>query len=482
MSSIVLSLDLGTTGNRCIAVNNEGTILASHYCEFTQYFPEPGWVEHDPIEILNTTKEVLKKTVDQVKNEKIVSIGITNQRETTVIWDKTTGIPIHNAIVWQCRRTTEICITFKEHQSIIKEKTGLLLDPYFSATKIKWLLDTYDNLDKDNLLFGTIDSWIIWNLSINNVHVTDITNASRTMLFNINTLSYDQELLNLFNVPEKILPTVLDNDGEFGVLQINKQSIPINCVIGDQQASLFAQCGHNKNSLKNTYGTGLFVCARSGERILQSKNLISTIGWKLNNKIEYAVEGSIFIGGSAIQWLRDQCEFIESAKETEKIANNHLADKNVIVVPAFSGLGAPYWDPNARGMIIGISRGTTKEDITVATLKSLAFQTRDIIEEIKKVQNDIYFDALYVDGGASENTFLMQFQADLLKMNVLSTSQKELTALGCAGISGINSKLWTKDKFFNVITYNLEITAKSTVDIEYYKWNEAVKRCLNWVK
>ncbi|MFT5171417.1 MAG: glycerol kinase, partial [Candidatus Marinamargulisbacteria bacterium] len=358
----ILALDLGTTGNRAIAFSKEGQILASAYYEFPQYFPQPAWVEHDPMEIWETAKKALAEVIAVVGIQNCVSLGITNQRETTVIWNKKTGTPIYNAIVWQCRRTSDMCEKLAEHHDMIKKKTGLFLDPYFSATKIAWILNQVDGAqdlaESGDLLFGTIDSWMTWQLTGGAQHVTDASNASRTMLYNICDGQYDPELLSLFNIPDTLLPEVKNSQDDFGVIEASLfgLEIPISAILGDQQAALFAQCGNDQQAFKNTYGTGLFIVANTGSEIPESARLINTVAWQIDGKRTYALEGSVFIGGSAIQWLRDQLQLINSAEETEALALSISDNEGVYFVPALSGLGAPHWDPNARGLLIGLTR------------------------------------------------------------------------------------------------------------------------------
>ncbi|VAX34373.1 Glycerol kinase, partial [hydrothermal vent metagenome] len=381
---VVLAIDLGTTGNRVIAFSEDGTIVAKSYYEFPQIFPQPGWVEHNPFDILNTTKKALKDVISSVGIDSVVSIGITNQRETTILWDRKTGKPVYNAIVWQCRRTKEICDRLAEHSHIIREKTGLPLDPYFSATKIKWIIENIEGvreqIDKGNILFGTVDSWILWNLTGGKVHATEPGNASRTLCYNIHTLDYDDELLEIFNLPGSIFPEVKESGGHFGNTDraLTGREIPITGILGDQQASLFAQGGWEEKVVKNTYGTGLFLMTSTGKDLPGSGRLLNTIAWRIDGEVNYAMEGSIFVGGSCIQWLRDGLKIIKASADTESMAESLGSNEGVYFVPALTGLGAPYWDPTARGMIIGITRGTGREHFARAALEAIAYQTRDV--------------------------------------------------------------------------------------------------------
>lgn len=483
MSSVIVSLDLGTTGNRALAFNEEGQLIAQSYQEFTQHFPKPGWVEHNPEEILNSTLCVLNNVITTLEKEHhtIIGLGITNQRETTVIWNKHTGSPIYNAIVWQCRRTTNRCQELSEYKPVIKEKTGLILDAYFSATKIEWILNHIQQND-DNLLFGTIDTWLIWHLTNGKYHITDHSNASRTMLYNLHTQQFDTELLSLFNIPENILPTITNSCGKLGVTnpQITGQAIPILSTIGDQQAALFCQCGTDTSKLKNTYGTGLFMMGYTDKQILPNDHLVNTVAWSINNQVTYAIEGSVFIGGAAIQWIRDGLKIITNSHDTDALARQLNTNDDVYFVPALSGLGTPHWDPNARGMIIGLTRGTTQAHIARAALESMAYQTADVFHAI----SDHSFNELHVDGGATANPFLMQFQADILGIPVIQPTITETTAFGAAALAGIAADLWDIETVasFNPIskTYSPKMDPNNRNQL-YQKWTNAVQRCLEWV-
>jgi glycerol kinase len=488
--SIVIALDLGTTGNRAIAFDKSGAPIASAYYEFKQHFPKPAWVEHDPEEILSTTMKALGDVIDQVGSDSVVSIGITNQRETTVLWNKLTGKPVYNAIVWQCRRTTDRCVELSENKGMIKAKTGLQLDPYFSATKIEWIIDNVAGVkaDIDNgiICFGTIDSWILWNLTNRKSHFTDPSNASRTMLYNIHEGQFDKDLLTLFSIPESILPEVKETVDDFGFIDSSHfgKDIPIYAMIGDQQSALFCQCGSDNTAVKNTYGTGLFLMSYTGDTPAKTDRLIQTISWKINGKVSYALEGSVFVGGSAVQWLRDELNIISDASETASLALSLDSNDDVYLVPAFAGLGAPHWDPTARGLLIGLTRGTTKAHIVRATLESLAYQTQDLIDGIQKDNPNFAFKSLRVDGGASLNDFLMQFQADLCGVTVERPQISETTAYGAAGLAGIKAGLWSEQEFRQ--TVRIEKTYLPSIDEEkrsrlLSKWTKAVNRSLNWV-
>lgn len=487
----VVALDLGTTGNRAIAFSKEGRIAASAYAEFSQKYPKPAWVEQDPLEILQSTMQSLKAVAKKIGVNSIVTIGITNQRETTIIWNKNTGQPIYNAIGWQCRRTTAECHALKDKSDWIKQKTGLFPDPYFSATKIQWLLDNVPQArakaEAGELLFGTVDTWILWNLSKQKHHYTEASNASRTMLFNIVTAKWDRELLKLFNIPQNLLPEVKDSAADFGVLEssILGKEIPITGILGDQQAALFAQGGWDDKVVKNTYGTGLFVVTTTDHKIPPSGKLINTIAWQQKGKITYALEGSIFTGGSAIQWLRDGLKIIDNATETEAIAKTLTDNEGVYFVPALVGLGAPYWDPDARGMFLGLTRGSKRSHMVRATLESLAYQTRDVIEEINKICPEKNLTVLRVDGGAIKNNFLMQFQADILGLKVERPEVAETTAFGAAGIAGIYAGFWTEAEFLKArhIESSFNPSMPVAEQTKYYKkWQQAVLKSLKWAE
>ncbi|HNC32263.1 MAG TPA: glycerol kinase GlpK, partial [Cyclobacteriaceae bacterium] len=434
----IIALDQGTTSSRAVLVNEKAEIKGIEQKEFTQIFPKPGWVEHDAREILKTQLGVLSDLIDsnKLKQADIVALGITNQRETTVVWDRKSGQPVYNAIVWQDKRTADICEDLKKRglTDYVRENTGLVIDSYFSGTKIKWILDTVEGArakaEKGELAFGTIDTWLIWNLTGGRVHATDVTNASRTMLFNIRELKWDEKLLKELGVPKSMLPEVNSSAHHFGYADVNGLKIPINGVAGDQQAALFGQACFEPGMAKNTYGTGCFMLMNTGSKLQLSKNgLITTIAWSLDNKVEYALEGSVFIAGAAVQWLRDSLHMIDESTDSEYFANKALGSNDVYVVPAFAGLGAPYWDMYARGAIFGLTRDTGKEHIIKATLESLAFQTKDILNAMQE-DAGVKLASLKVDGGACANNMLMQFQADILGTDVERPKVIESTAMG----------------------------------------------------
>ena len=489
----ILSIDQGTTGTTILLMDAKGEIVGKESREFTQYYPKPGWVEHDAIEIWEVTCQVVVDLVSayNAKNQ-IIAIGVTNQRETTVIWDRRTGNPIHPAIVWQCRRTSEICSDLKKQglEEKIKSKTGLVTDPYFSSTKVLWILDQVDNArslaDQGYLAFGTIDSWLLWNLTDGTSHATDQTNASRTMLFNINTLQWDEELLEIFQVPVSILPEVQPSSNIFGTtkgLEFLPDSIPISGMAGDQQAALFGQLCTQSGVAKNTYGTGCFLLLNTGDQPIQSESgLLTTLACSLDQKPTYALEGSVFIAGAAIQWLRDELHFVDSAAETEVLAESLNDSDGVFVVPAFTGLGAPYWDPNAKGAILGLTRGTTPSHIVRASLESIAFQSADLVEAMI-YDAGLQLHQLRVDGGAASNNFLMQFQADLLGVDIERPRHIETTAIGAAYLAGLGVGLWGNidelelhrqvDRVFSPQMSELQRQDKLSA------WRNAVKRVLS---
>ncbi len=451
----ILSLDQGTSSSRTILFDSEANVVGVEQLEFKQYYPKAGWVEHDALEILETQLYTAKKLIKKlnISPSEIASIGIANQRETTVLWNKKTGNPICNAIVWQDKRTADICkqMIKDDMQNYVKASTGLVIDSYFSASKINWILNNVPNARKlatnDDLLFGTIDTWLLWNLTKGEIHITDYSNASRTMLYNIKELEWDKKLLKYFDIPENILPEVKNSSEVYGKTHIDifGEAITISGIAGDQQAALFGQTCFDVGMTKNTYGTGCFMLLNTGNKIVNSNSgLLTTIAWGINNKVEYALEGSVFIAGAAIKWLRDGLKLIKSADETEEIAFNVDNTEEVYVVPAFSGLGAPYWDMDARGAILGLTQGVTDKHIIRATLESLAYQSMDVI---MAMQNDsgIELKSLNVDGGASANNFLMQFQADILNANVVRPENIETTALGVAYLAGLAIKFWTKE-------------------------------------
>ena len=491
----IMALDQGTTSSRAILFNNKGEILEMAQKEFTQIYPKAGWVEHNPMEIWGSQSGVMREVIETagITPDEIAGIGITNQRETTIVWDKNTGKPIYNAIVWQCRRTSDICHDLKEKglEKIIKDKTGLLIDAYFSATKVKWILDNVESArekaEKGDLLFGTVDTWLIWKLTHGKVHVTDYSNASRTMMYNIKELKWDEEILKELNIPLSMLPEVKPSSYVYGHTDeqmLAGAQIPISGCAGDQQSALFGQTCFEEGSVKNTYGTGCFLLMNTGEKIVESKNgLITTIAWGIDNKIQYALEGSIFMGGASIQWLRDELRMIKTAKDSETYANKVEDTNGVYVVPAFTGLGAPYWDMYARGTIVGLTRGSKKEHMIRATLESIAYQTKDVITVMEQ-DSDIKVKDLRVDGGASSNNFLMQFQSDILDVNIDRPEIIETTALGVAYLAGLavgfyknKNEITSKWKVQKEFTPNMDENKRTKL---YKGWKRAVSRAIQW--
>ena len=446
----VLALDQGTTSSRAVLFDRVGQIKALAQKEFKQIFPQAGWVEHDPEEIWSSQLQVAKEIIDGVDKTDIFTIGITNQRETTVIWDKTTGKTIYNAIVWQDRRTAYMTDRLKIDglEQIFQSKTGLVLDPYFSGTKVKWILDNIEGArakaEQGKLAFGTVDAWLVWNLTDGRHHITDVTNASRTLLYNIHELSWDSELLDILDIPTSILPEVVSSSKVYGstAKKLFGFEIPISGIAGDQQAALFGQNCIKPGMVKNTYGTGCFVLMNTGGKPIKSgQNLLTTIAWQLSDKVEYALEGSVFVGGAVVQWLRDGLGIIKSSSEIEDIASQVNKTEGVYLVPAFSGLGAPYWDPHARGTIVGKTRGTTHSHIARAALESIAYQSFDLLKAME-ADSGIQLEQLRVDGGAAVNNLLMQFQADLLGVSVIRPKITETTALGAAYLAGLSVGFW----------------------------------------
>ncbi len=488
----IIALDQGTTSSRAVLVNERAEIKGIVQKEFTQIFPQPGWVEHDPNEILKTQLGVLNELIETNKLQtEIIALGITNQRETTVVWDRKTGKPVYNAIVWQDKRTASICEELKSRglSDYVRENTGLVIDSYFSGTKIKWILDNVEGVrakaDKGELAFGTVDTWLIWNLTGGKVHATDVTNASRTMVYNIKDLTWDEKLLKELDIPKSMLPEVKPSAYHFGDAEVNGLKIPINGVAGDQQAALFGQACFEPGMAKNTYGTGCFMLMNTGTKMQFSKNgLITTIAWSLDNKVEYALEGSVFIAGAAIQWLRDSLHMIDESKDSEYFASKALGSNDVYVVPAFAGLGAPYWDMYARGAIFGLTRDSEKEHIIKATLESLAYQTKDILNAMQE-DAGVKLAILKVDGGASANNMLMQFQADILGAEVERPKVIESTAMGAAYLAGIQAGLWKKEDIVNnrVIERKFKSTMESSMREKLYKgWKKAVERTMGWIE
>ena len=491
----VMALDAGTTSNRAIIFDVDSKIVGVAQKEFTQHFPQPGWVEHDAEEIWSSMHEVMREALEQsgLVASDIAAIGITNQRETAVIWDRTTGRPIYNAIVWQSRQTADICEDLKR-QGLVKEfqeKTGLVIDAYFSGTKVKWILDhvkgAREKAEKGELAFGTIDTWLLWKLTGGEVHKTDYSNASRTLMFNIKTLEWDEALLKYLTVPKSLLPEVRPSSEVYGhtIPSIIGASVPVAGMAGDQQSALFGQNCFSPGEAKNTYGTGCFLLMNTGTDICMSKNgLVTTIAWGLDGKVEYALEGSIFVGGSAIQWLRDGLRLVDSAPDSEWVAKKVPDAGGVYMVPAFVGLGAPYWDMNARGMIIGITRGTKKAHLVRATLDSLAYQTRDVLGAMEADSGN-RLAALKVDGGAVANNLLMQFQADLLGVPVDRPQITETTALGAAYLAGLATGVWASKeelkKSWQLDTRFAPSLDRQTADDLYKGWRKAVKHAKNWL-
>ncbi len=491
----IIALDQGTTSSRCVIVNHDGRIVNSAQQEFTQIYPKPGWVEHDPSEIWDSQNAVMMEAIAKaaIKSSQIAAIGITNQRETTIVWDKNTGEPIYNAIVWQCRRTADICEQLKKDgwEDYIKTNTGLVVDPYFSGTKIKWILDNVTGAKtkalNGKLLFGTVDTWLVWKLTEGRVHVTDYTNASRTMLFNIRTKQWDEKLLDELSIPISMMPEVKNSSEIYGktiLPGMDGNTIPISGIAGDQQAALFGHTCFKKGDCKNTYGTGCFLLMNTGNEFIESKNgLLTTIAIAIDGKIEYALEGSVFVAGAAIQWLRDEIGLIDSAEETESIAQRIESTNGVYIVPAFAGLGSPYWDMYARGTIVGLTRGSNRSHIVRATLESIAYQTRDLLEAMQE-DSGTKISALKVDGGASQNNFLMQFQADILNKKIIKPEVTETTALGAAYLAGLAVGFWkNKSEIENISEVDKkfvpEISDKERENL-YIGWKNAISCTLHY--
>ena len=496
MPKYMMALDSGTTSNRCILFDRAGRIVSVAQREFTQYFPQPGWVEHDANEIWATLLGVAVEAMQMAgaAAADIAAIGITNQRETTIVWDKATGEPVHHAIVWQCRRTSEYCDELRGRglTARFREKTGLVLDAYFSATKLHWLLENVpgvrERAAKGELLFGTVETWLIWKLTGGRAHVTDYSNASRTMLFNINTLDWDEEILAELNIPRSMLPKPLPSSGLFGTTDTSLLGgeIPITGAAGDQQAALFGQTCFQPGEAKNTYGTGCFLLMNTGEKPVFSQNgLVTTIAWGLGEKVTYALEGSIFVAGAAIQWLRDEMKLIANAAESEAVAQEVADTNGCYVVPAFTGLGAPYWDQYARGAIVGLTRGCNRAHIVRATLDSLTYQTYDVLNAMR-ADSGIALASLKVDGGASANNYLMQTQADVIGAPVLRPTCVESTAMGAAYLAGLAVGFWRDQAEIRKIwavdrTFEPQLDAKSR-DARLHGWHRAVQRAFDWAK
>ena len=492
MKKYIIALDQGTTSSRAVIFNRNQRIINIAQREYTQYYPKEGWVEHDPLEIYASQYGVLIDVLlmSGIQMEEIAAIGITNQRETTIVWNKKTGKPVCNAIVWQCRRTAAICEKLKEdgYGELIRERTGLLPDAYFSGTKIKWILDNIpgarEQAEKGELLFGTVDTWLIWKLTGGLIHVTDYTNASRTMLFNIKTMTWDMEILKLLDIPEQMLPQVKPSSGIFGMAQINGYAIPIAGVAGDQQAAWFGHCCFHKGEAKNTYGTGCFLLMNTGsEPVFSKTGMLTTIAASLPGKVQYALEGSVFTGGSVVQWLRDKMRFITDSSDSDYYATKVPDSGGVYMVPAFTGLGAPYWDMFARGTIIGITRGTNRSHIIRAALESIAYQSCDVLDAIQE-DAGMEFSELRVDGGASANEFLMQFQSDIIGKPVLRPVCRETTALGAAYLAGLAVRFWESLEELKSMGEIERVFQPSMANEKRDKlragWKKAVQRALEW--
>ena len=495
MSKYILALDQGTTSSRAIIYNSNSEPIASAQKEFKQIYPKPGWVEHDPIELWETQLSVAKEAIEKagIQPSQIAGIGITNQRETTVIWNRNTGKPIYNAIVWQDRRTSKYCDELKEnnHEKTFSQKTGLLIDAYFSGTKINWILNNVkgasDLAKKELLAFGTIDSWLIWNLTNGRSHITDVSNASRTLLFNIQSLEWDTELLDILEIPSSILPQVTESSGNLAVTHegVMGASIPIAGIVGDQQSALFGQMCLTPGMAKCTYGTGCFLMMNIGNKPILSKNrLLTTIGWKINGKTTYALEGSVFMGGATIQWLRDGLKFFKDSAESEALATSIDSTNGVVVVPALTGLGAPHWDPDARGIIVGITRGTTSAHITRAALESICYQVNDVLSTMIK-DRGTPLNQLRVDGGATSNNFMVQFQSDISNIEVDRPTNLETTALGAAYLAGLGVGIWQIEDLQSKWKIDKSFKpsmSKEDADKHNALWLKAVDRAKNWIE
>lgn len=493
MGKFIISLDQGTTSSRAIIFNENQNIISVAQKEFNQIYPQPGWVEHDPMEIYSTQYSVMTEALKQsgLSAHDIAAIGITNQRETTIVWNKETGQPIYNAIVWQCRRTAPICEELKArgYSEIIKMKTGLIIDAYFSGTKVKWILDNVKGArelaEQGKLLFGTVDSWLIWKLTNGKVHVTDYTNASRTMLYNIKDLCWDEELCRLLDIPMSMLPRVCTSSEVYGFAEIGDARIPIAGCAGDQQAALFGQACFSAGEAKNTYGTGCFLLMNTGENLCYSDHgLLTTIAASCGEKVNYAIEGSVFIGGAVIQWIRDELQLIQDAKDSEYFAQKVMNNGGVYIVPAFTGLGAPHWDMYARGAILGLTRGSNRAHIIRAALESIAYQSKDVIDAMEQ-DTGIKLRTLKVDGGACANNFLMQFQADICQTVISRPVIKETTALGAAYLAGLAVGVWHSTEEIRS-TWTLDRDFIPTMPCEECQkylegWHKAVERSKGWV-
>jgi len=495
MEQYLVALDQGTTSSRCIIFDREQNIVGSAQREFAQIYPKPGWVEHDPMEIWSSQYSVLTEALAQtgITPEDVAAIGITNQRETTVVWDKATGRPIYNAIVWQCRRTAGLCEELKQDRELkqyIQEHTGLLIDAYFSATKVAWILDHVEGARErakaGELLFGTVDSWLVWKLTGGKVHVTDYTNASRTMLFDIRRLCWDERICKRLDIPMEMLPAVMDSSAVYGTANLQGVEVPIAGIAGDQQAALFGQTCFSPGEAKNTYGTGCFLLMNTGEELYRSQNgLVSTISIGLDGHVQYALEGSVFVGGAVIQWVRDELRFITEARDAEYYASKVPDTGGVYLVPAFTGLGAPHWDMYARGALVGLTRGTTREHIIRAAQESIAYQVADLVEAMEK-DAGIPLSALNADGGASRDTFLMQFQADILGKPLHRPAITETTALGAAYLAGLAVGVWhSKEELRQLRALSRQYEPHMDEDTRsrlLRGWHKAVGRSLDWAE
>ena len=491
----ILALDQGTTGSRALVVDPEGAVRGSGYVELPQHYPKPGWVEHDPVEIWETTVQAIAQALGAagITAAEIAAIGITNQRETAMLWERASGRPVHRAIVWQCRRTAPFCERLKSdgHEAEFRRKTGLMLDPYFSGTKIRWLLDEVpearQRAERGELAFGTVDSWLLWRLTGGAVHATDPTNASRTLCFDIRTLRWDEELCKILGVPVDLLPEVRPSAGVFGetAAGVLPASIPVTGIAGDQQSALFGQCCFEPGMAKNTYGTGCFILLNTGARPVASEHgLLTTVAWQIGGATTYALEGSVFIGGAVVQWLRDGLGIIGSAAESEALAGAVADTGGVYLVPAFTGLGAPYWDPYARGVLVGLTRGTTRAHIARAALEAIAYQNRDVLDAMAQ-DSGARLTALRVDGGAAANNFLCQFQADVLDVEVLRPAVTETTAMGAAFLAGVGAGLWKTADLAG--RWRLErrfapSPGSPSRAAGYAGWRRAVERSRGWVE
>ncbi len=489
MEKYILAIDQGTTSTRAILFDKDQNVVKTAQKEITNIFPNPGWVEQDANEIWLSTLSVIAQIFDggQIKPEEVVSVGISNQRETTVLWDKNTGLPVYRAIVWQSRQTSDIVTKLKQDglEPLIKEKTGLVLDPYFSASKIKWIRDNVEGVkDNPNIIFGTIDTFLLWKFTCGNVHATDVTNASRTLLFNIHTLDWDDELLKIFDIPRSMLPEIKDTSGVFGNIDPRhffNHSCPITALVGDQQAALFGESCFDKGNVKNTYGTGGFILLNTGkDAIISKQGLLSTVAWKIKDEVKYALEGSIFVSGSLIQWLRDEMKFIVDAAESEDLASSVQDTNGVVVVPAFTGLGAPYWNDKCKGAIFGLTRGTSRAHLVRACIESMAYQSKDLIKIMEDELNE-KVESIKVDGGASNNNFLVQFQSDILQIPVIKPLLSETTSLGAARLAGLAVGFYKLEDFKDEAVKVFEPSMPDEEVVEKYnRWLNAVNATLKF--